>query len=57
MSDSMDDAAATLVYYIKRIAAKAGVELNNKDHEELNATIAAFAEAEKALRASLNPNP
>ena len=39
MAQSMESAAATLVYYIKLVAAKADLKLSADSHAELNAAI------------------
>lgn len=48
MAQSMESAAATLVYYIKLVASKSGLQLDNECHAELQSAIEAFREADAA---------
>lgn len=54
---SMDSAVSTLVYYIKLVASKSGLELDADCHAELNAAIEAFRDAEKSLQATASKTP
>ena len=49
MAQSLESAAATLVYYIKLVASKAELELSSDCHAELNAAIEAFRGADMAF--------